>query len=373
MAYTYKHKTEKMESALHINGRRYTGKELELYAMELKEPSRADWERELGAFLVQWLSPGAQITVSTSGSTGAPKQILLDKTAMIESAMATGKYFQLQKGNSALLCLSTAYIAGMMMVVRAMVLELELYSVPPYAHPLEHLDANRKINFTAMVPAQVQQALEEPMQRERLSAIGILLIGGAPVNPGLEDELQQVDCQAFLSYGMTETITHIAVRRINGSDRTEVYQALPGVSLSCDERSCLVISAPRISKTNIITNDLVELLSFGRFRWLGRADHIINTGGFKLLPEQVEKKLAGILPCPFFIASLPDERLGELPVLILEIEGISEADSHNLLGRISQVLERRELPRKLLYVPEFSRTASGKTDRQASLKRARQA
>ena len=313
-------------------------------------------EKEVGRFFLEWFSEGKRICVQTSGSTGSPKKVALEKEFMINSALATGKYFQLQPGNSALLCLSSQHIAGKMMLVRAMVLGLELDVVAPNAFPLQ--GKNTSFDFVAMVPLQVQNSIDQ------LEQINHLIIGGAPVSKSLRSILSNKLNRIYETYGMTETITHIAVKRITNISESyqNYFEVLPGVQIQKDERDCLVIKAPHISKETISTNDIVEIKDEHYFKWIGRFDTIINSGGIKLVPEQIEEKLSSHLNSRFFITGLPDEEFGEKVVLFIEGNGQQPEEIREQLLMIDS-LHKYEVPKDIFYIKNFVETASGKINR----------
>ncbi|MEL6976647.1 MAG: O-succinylbenzoic acid--CoA ligase, partial [Bacteroidota bacterium] len=171
--------------------------------------------------------------------------------------------------------------------------------------------------------------------------------------------------KAFETYGMTETITHIAFRSLNGQTE-KVFQTLPQVTVSADARGCLVINAPRISSELIVTNDLVELVSENQFKWLGRIDSVINSGGVKIIPEKVESTLANHLTQRFFITGVPDPTLGQKVVLVVEGAALSDKQSEHLKSSF-QKLEKFERPKDIVFVPKFLETGTGKVQRSQTL------
>ena len=308
-----------------------------------------DFEKPVGNFLLDWFDYKSYIEMETSGSTGAPKTISISKQAMVDSALATGDFFNLQPGNKALQCLPVKYVAGKMMLVRAMILGLDLEFVAPSSHPLDHNEID--FDFVAMVPLQAQNSISQ------LKKVKKLIIGGAAVNKTLEKQLLKLPTKVYETYGMTETITHIAARKLG----EKAFTVLPYVSVSFDDRNCLVIHAPRISPEVIITNDIVELLDENQFIFLGRMDNIINSGGIKLIPEQIEKKLVGKISQRFFIASKPDDELGEKVVLVIE------SDKHELDVSIYESLDKYEKPKEIIFIPKFLDTVTGKIMRNETL------
>ncbi len=307
-------------------------------------------------FLFDWFTL-ENITVQTSGSTGKPKAIKLKIAFMVNSALATGKFFDLPKNTTALLCLSPNYIAGKMMLVRALTLGWKLDVVALSSFPLRGI--KKQYDFCAMVPMQVQNSLD------KLRLINKIIIGGGVVSKELKSKLQKCSTQVFVTYGMTETITHIAVKRLNKTSQVfktcEVYKTLPDVYIYIDQRNCLVIEAPKISDELIITNDVIQLVSDVQFEWLGRFDNVINSGGVKLHPEKIEEKLSKIIKERFFVAGIFDAILGEKLVLIIE----SEKQKINL--KEIQNLSKYELPKEIYFIKQFIETATKKIQREKTL------
>ena len=308
-----------------------------------------DFEKPVGDFLLDWFDSKSYIEMQTSGTTGTPKTISVHKQAMVDSALATGDFFDINPGNKALQCLPVKYVAGKMMLVRAMILGLDLEFVAPNSHPMKNNEIN--FDFVAMVPLQAQNSLSE------LKNVKKMIVGGAAVSKTLEEQLLKLPTEVFETYGMTETITHIAARRLG----EKAFTVLPNVTISYDERNCLVIHAPRISPEVIITNDIVELINENQFIFLGRMDNIINSGGIKLIPEQIEEKLSGKISQRFFIASKPDAELGEKVILVIE------GDIRNFDETLYEELDKYEKPKEVLFISKFKETASGKILRKESI------
>lgn len=341
-----------------LNGQYYSREDLRGLGYDLVKEGN-EYEKALGDFILDWVSDAPDLHVMTSGSTGKPKRIRLQKDRMVNSALATGAYFDLQPGEKALHCLPARYIAGKMMLVRAIVLGLELYYTDPSNTPLLNFPGH-KFAFAAMVPSQVMHSLEE------LRRVDDLIIGGAPVNQSLRDALQDSGSRAFETFGMTETITHIALRRINPRDGgAQPFQTLPGVKVSKDDRGCLLIEAPAILDKTLTTNDLVELHSETHFSWKGRIDNVINSGGVKISPEEVEAALAPHIEQDFFLAGVPHPELGEAVILITS-GNEPEWDLPSLLER-SKGLDKYHRPKRHLHTAEFQYTPNGKLDRQATI------
>jgi O-succinylbenzoic acid--CoA ligase len=341
-----------MHASFTLNGLHFDSVEELLGFAKKLETEGEDFEISIGKFIQKWLNSKDSIKVKTSGSTGRSKKVRITKEHMINSAKATGAYFNLGEKTSALLCLSAKYIGGKMMLVRAMVLGWDLHIVSPEKDALTQYDNN--YDFVAMVPYQLYHSIHA------LKKVKKLIVGGGAVSKELEAKVQDIPTQIFATYGMTETLSHIAVRRINGPYKTEIYKALPNVRFSTDGRECLVIQAPTIEDDLIITNDLIDLISPTEFKWLGRYDNVINSGGFKILPEKIEEKLSGFIKLPFIIASEKDEELGERVILILE------NDAKHLVPNYSEAfasLEGYERPKKIYTISKFPFTETEKIKR----------
>lgn len=314
-------------------------------------------------FCGEWLSGKTEFIVHTSGSTGAPKPIVVKRSQMQASATQTQKALGLNKGDTALICLSTNHIAGKMMLVRTMEIGLQAIVVEPCSNPFAQYDLDHSFDFIALVPLQMEAILASS-QCELLNSAKAIIIGGSPVSAALEQNIQKITSPVYHTYGMTETVSHIALRRINGVNRSEEYEALEETHLSCDDRGCLVINSSVTDDLDVITNDLVDLTN-NRFKWLGRVDRIINSGGVKINPEVVEKVvedcfLSEEVDRSFYVIGIDHETLGQEVSLI--IEG-AEFDTDALRGVISHKLSRFEIPRRIDFVNEFSYTPTGKIDR----------
>lgn len=328
----------------------------------------------LEEFLAEWNADGDTVMVHTSGSTGKPKPMLVEKERMRASARLTCRYLQLPPGSSALLCMPLDYIAGKMMVVRAVTCGLRLISVTPSGHPLASLE--QAPDFAAMVPMQVYNSLQVPAERRLLSQIRHLIIGGGAIDQALEHTLRSFPNNIWSTYGMTETLSHVALRLLSGSQASEWYTPLSGVTVSADHRGCLVVDAPMVCARPLHTNDMVEMHPDGnRFRILGRIDNVVDSGGIKIQIEEVEQRLLPLLPCPFMIIKVSDPKFGEAMALLIQTDQASSdqassASSPECASLVSEVSEicRRELPRywqpsHYIAVPSLPLTDTGKPAR----------
>ena len=341
-------------------------------------------------FFSEWNNDSDRVLVHTSGSTGKPKPMMVEKKRMLNSARITCDFLGLKPGDSALLCMSLDYIAGKMLVVRSIERHLHLISVSPSGHPLKNIDlkdvngkdVNGEITFAAMVPMQVYNTLQVPEERERLTHIRHLIIGGGAIDASLEKELQALpgNIAIWSTYGMTETLSHIALRRINGAEASEWYQPFDSVKISQTDEGCLVIDAPLVCAETLVTNDIVEIEPYiynkvekTRFRIKGRKDNVICSGGIKIQIEEVEEFLKPHLEKPFMLAKKKDEKFGEIAVLLTEDENLKkvEATIRRLLSGKSDDSNKSSeskshkywIPREYLHVDHLPFTETGKPKR----------
>jgi O-succinylbenzoic acid--CoA ligase len=279
---------------------------------------------------------------------------------MAQSALLTCTFLGLRKGDRALLCMPLQYIGAKMMIARTLTAGLELTVCPPSGHPLKETEG--PFRLVAMVPLQVYNSLQTPVEKARLMQTEILLLGGSPIPPELEKELSRFPNPVYATYGMTETLSHIALRRLNGPDASPYYRPLPTVGLSLSEENTLVIEAPFVAGSPLVTHDVAELLPNGCFRILGRKDNVVNSGGIKLQIETLEEKLAPHLPVPFAITAVPDPQLGEAVALLIE-KGAYPLEQ--IRKTLPLALSPYERPRHILPIASIPRTENGKVNRPA--------
>ena len=316
---------------------------------------------DLTQFLAEWHDDSSTLLVHTSGSTGNPKPMLVEKRRMEASAEITCRFLGLHRGGTALLCMTLDYIAGKMMVVRTLTQNMHLVSVAPVGHPLQHPLPTETIDLAAMVPLQVWSTLQVAEERQRLLQIRHLLIGGGAVSDELAEALQDLPNYIWSTYGMTETLSHIALRRLNGATRSDWYTPFDGVHVSLNDDGCLVIDAPAVHDGPLTTNDMAELKD-GRFRILGRKDNVICSGGIKVQTEEVERLLHPHLPAPFMITKAPDVKLGERIVLLTESSDLSA-----IRQICQQQLPKYWQPRQYIHVTNIPLTETGKPARAVAL------
>lgn len=340
------------QESIQLNGTLISSSNIQEQRNELAMSN--SWQNDIFTFLENWFDDSEHILTHTSGSTGQPKEIHLSKNVMRNSAFMTNSFFNLVSTKTALLCLPASYIAGKMMLVRAIIGGYNLISVEPSANPFETI--TQAIDFTAITPYQLIYSANTLKQVQ----IQHCIVGGGHVSAKMEELVATCSTLFYETYGMTETASHIALRCFNGKNKSNYFKALNGVSIRQDERNCLAILAPHLLEKEIITNDIVELRNDNEFRWLGRADSVINSGGIKIHPEQVEKKLESFLNDAFFISSLPDEILEHKIVLIIESDKFSAEKERELLINLKNAVSKYEMPKCILYSTHFERSTSNK-------------
>lgn len=323
--------------------------------------SFSDFESETISFIEAWLSDQQTFLLKTSGSTGAPKEITLTRQQLATSAHRTINKLKLSEKNTALVCLDTKYIAGKMMLVRALEANMKIIAVEPSSNPIK--DLNEQANFAAFVPLQLDEIFKDKGSIETLNRFQSIIIGGAAVSYSLLEKIKLLSCDVYATYGMTETVSHIALQKLNGADAQDSFEVFPDIKINVDERDCLVIELPGFREP-IITNDLVKIIDDSHFKILGRYDNIINSGGVKLIPETIEKKLSSLLNQSLFVAGVNDDRLGQKLVLI--VEGKEVPDLSTL---VKQSLSTYEVPKEIIYVTAFIRTETQKINRQKTLEK----
>lgn len=321
---------------------------------------RSDFEKKIINFIADWQSNVTSYSFHTSGSTGTPKTIRLSKQQMTASAEATVSVLGLVPGQTSLLCINPDFIGGKMMIVRALLNRMNLIAVPPSSNPLLSIDA--PVHFTAMVPLQVKTVLKYAATGKKLNRIGKLLIGGAPADGALRRQLKTLDTEVYSTYGMTETASHVALENLSRHGEEGCFTALPNVHLSVDARNCLVINAPMTGDVDVVTNDVVTLVNPQQFGWLGRYDNVINSGGIKIHPEQLEKRIMQVLRSHhfdnrLFVTAKKDERLGQKVVLVMEGNALP---TDRIRAILKASLDNYTTPREIVVVEKFQETATGK-------------
>lgn len=347
---------DRQQQRLLLEGKEYAPEDISrLVAEGAGNCPPALWDLYL--FLNEWFDASPVITVHTSGSTGVPKGLVVRKDRMMQSARLTCEFLNLQAGDTALLCMNLRYIGAMMMVVRSLVAGLNLVVRPASGHPLS--DVEVPLKFAAMVPLQVYNTLRVPAERKRLEHTDILIIGGGAVDDSLEAELKTIPIAAYSTYGMTETLSHIALRRLNGEAASKCYYPFPSVELSLSAENTLIVKAPLICDDVLQTNDIACLCSDGGFTIAGRKDNVINSGGIKIQAEEMENRLQPFIPVPFAVTAVPDPRLGQALTLLIA----GKPDIKELENKLQAMLETYYRPKHIFITELIPQTENGKIDR----------
>ncbi|MBS1977697.1 MAG: AMP-binding protein [Bacteroidetes bacterium] len=318
-------------------------------------------------FLLDWERGAESFTFHTSGSTGAPKEISFRRSQLLASAQLTIDALQLKAGETALVCLDSRFVAGALMLVRGLTANMNLVVLEPAGNPFR--DYSGPCDFVALVPYQLLQILNEVP--EKINKVRNIIIGGAPIEPALQDRLKALSGNVYATYGMTETITHVALQKLNGSAAPDYFEGLPGIHFEVDERNCLKIHAPHLTET-VVTNDIVYLLDSRRFRWLGRYDNVINTGGVKVQKEELETILSGILSelgvrNRYFVDSVEDASLGRKVILVIEGNSLAPELEEGIRLKVASKKGRYHVPKSILYSQSFFETPTQKIDRRRTL------
>ena len=334
--------------------------------IQTQSPPEHPYFCEAYDFMIAWLHGKEEFTLHTSGSTGTPKDILIRRSQLTSSALMTGAALDVQKGTRALVCLNIGYIAGIMMLVRGMELGWELSIIEPSSNPLLNFE-EPDFDFVAMVPLQLSTCLSDEMTGNQVNNLGKILLGGAPVGIHLQKQIDLLTVPVYQSYGMTETVSHVALRKLNGSAGENDYNVLPGITFGLDERGCLFFSGAVTNEEKIQTNDLAKITSENTFTWLGRVDNVINSGGVKIILDKVDEVVAEVLydsgyENNFFSWFAADEKLGQKLILIIQ-KSEENIAVELLLDEIRKRISTYETPKHVYFVKEFIKTPTDKIDK----------
>ena len=349
---------------LYINGRKVSYQDIKKKSFS----ALSEYENKVLDFCSEWLNEKNDFAIHTSGSTGFPKQIKITRDQMQKSAAMTARALKLQAGYKSLLCLNAEFIAGMMMIVRSFEMGMEMYIVPPSSNPLQTFSPDTRFDFTALVPLQLQTILEVcPDKKIILDHMKGILIGGAGISIPLEHKIQDISAPVYHTFGMTETISHIALKKLNGPDKENCFTAFDDVILTKDERGCLVIVSP-LTEYPVITNDIILFENIKQFKWIGRSDNVINSAGMKIFPEKIEGEITSIfyelnIQNRFFIFGKSDPKFGKVVTLAIEGSAFADDVTEEIKTQFNKKLTRYDMPKEIIYFEKFRETATGKIDR----------
>ncbi len=334
-----------------IQGQHFTRETLASHCAKKLNGAPSNFKRGIWEFILFWLGEDESFIMRTSGSTGESKEFAISKRWMESSAETTAMALGIKPEMKAFLCIPSRYTGGLMMIARSLHLGLDLYFQEPSSRP----SPNDNMDFTALVPLQLETLLSE---KNSLSKLGVMIIGGAPISAQLSEKIKDLSYPIYATYGMTETVSHVALKRMTGDSRSSAFHTLPGVSISSDKEGRLNIQVSHFDNHLIQTNDIVEIMDCNSFKWIGRADNIINSGGIKIRPEELEALIAPLLPLPFFIHKKEHKRLGQQTVLC--IEGNVEHTEKELLDSVRKACGQRRSPKEIYQYTSFIRTETGK-------------
>lgn len=344
------------------------GKKVDLKNIHQITPS-TDFEEDVLGFIHDWQSGQTEFLQQTSGSTGAPKMIELTRAQMMASALLTINTLALSPDQNSLLCLSPQYIGGKMMIVRSLLNKMNLIVVEPSSNPFINVD--NIIHFAALTPMQMQQSLNNDESFKKVRSINNIILGGGPVSYALANKIDRaMQGACYSTYGMTETSSHIALKKLNGTDKSSYFTCFEDIEINLDERDCLTINGSVTNFETIITNDRVNLINANQFEWLGRIDNVINSGGIKIQSEKVERIIERYFnengfSNRFFVTGQPDELLGQKVVLFVEKEGNTPEET--VLSELKGQLPAYHVPKEILFVDQFIETPNGKINRRATV------
>ncbi len=321
------------------------------------------------SFIRDWVNQQEHFEFQSSGSTGTPKKITISRKQILSSVALTREFLDLRSREKALVCLDAAYVATKMMLARCLVVDMDVVLIPPMSNPLEQLAT--PVDFASFVPLQIE-AMLQANQTKQLSSIKNVLIGGAPLEADIASAIHSLPNNIYLTYGMTETVSHVALRLLSKDSTTRNFTTLKGITIGTNSEGCLTIKGSVTDQQLLETTDLVEIKSETAFCWLGRKDNIINSGGIKLVPEQIETELHPILhqshiPEDFFVAGMPDASLGQKLTLFLEAEKITADQENELITRCKKTLPKYHVPKMVICLKSFTRTPSGKINRKETI------
>jgi len=339
--------------------------------LQTEDPPQHPYFRQAYDFMISWKGGREEFILHTSGSTGVPKDIFVTRNQLRSSALMTGAVLDLPVGTKALVCLNVKYIAGIMMLVRGMELGWELSIIEPLSNPLQEFESDISFDFVAMVPLQLAACLADDISKHKVSNLGKILLGGAPVGISLQKQIDLLNIPVYQSYGMTETVSHIALKKLNCPEAENDYTVLPGVKFGLDERGCLFVQGAVTNEEKIQTNDLAEITSEKTFNWLGRIDNVINSGGVKVFLDNVDQVIAAIFyeqgwADSYFSWFEEDGKLGQKLILVIE-NPHQEISVQFLLEEIRKRISAYETPKHVYFVDKFKKTPTDKIDKRRTV------
>ena len=329
------------------------------WMLKIQKSISEEWQFEIFDFLGDWFSGKTRFEIKTSGTTGSPKIESFAREAFISSAQITINTFDLTKGDTLLMCLPMHFVAGKMMLIRAIVGRMKILAVQPSLNPVK--DLINPVAFAAFTPHQLQTILN--INPDKMDLIEQAIIGGSPVSSELKNKIVSLKTELFETFGMSETLTHVAIKAINGTNKSEYFKVLKGFNLKVDENSRLIIDADHLKNSPLLTSDIVEMIDHDKFKWLGRSDDVINSGGIKLFPTSIENRISTQIDRNFIIGKRSDENFGEVVILFIEGEPFNKNRLVELSNELTKLLDKFEIPKEIIFKTEFPRNKNGKVIR----------
>ena len=318
-----------------------------------------DWQVEIFDFLGEWFSGKTRFEIKTSGTTGSPKIESFSREAFITSAQITINTFDLAKGDTLLMCLPMHFVAGKMMLIRAIIGRMKIRAIQPSLNPVK--DLIYPVEFAAFTPHQLNTILK--INPNKMGLIEKAIIGGSPVSSELKNQLGDFKTKLFETFGMSETLTHVAIKAINGTSKSDYFKVLKGFNINVDENNRLIIEADHLKNSPLLTSDIVEMIDSENYRWLGRSDDVINSGGIKLFPVSIENRISAQIDREIIIGKRSDENFGEVVILFIEGEPFNENRLAELNIELTKLLDKFEVPKEIIFKTEFPRNKNGKVIR----------
>jgi O-succinylbenzoic acid--CoA ligase len=350
-------------SVVHVHLHSYTFEQIKLGGAALINDSL---HQHSFVLIQQWLNGAELFTFHTSGSTGAPKPIQLQRSQLLASAQGTIEALGLTSQEHVLVCMNTQFIGGAMLLIRALMLNAEITLMEPNSHPLSLIETNHPFTLASFAPLQVFPLMSNQHQEhEKLNRFNHILVGGAPIDVALEDLLASLSTRIYHTYGMTETVSHIALKQLGTNP---YYTVLNQVQIKTDAQHCLMICCEATNNQWIQTKDVVELHNTKQFSILGRLDDVINSGGIKIWPQQIEVAIRTVLGSNITnvcVLGMPDVQLGQKVVALLE--GNTQIDTEALKKALSKNLTRYQIPKHFYSLKAFLYTPTGKIDKTKTL------
>lgn len=320
--------------------------------------AKEEWVLPIQELVRDFESDDFEMILTSSGTTGVPKEFRFSKKQVIASAYRTLKTFGLRKGMKAMLPISSHYVGGKMMIIRSILGEIDLLLLEPSRSPLKNVEGF--FDFAPMVPLQVLNSSEEDLTRLKK-----VIIGGASVSSLLQEKIRKIESVDFFEvFGMSETLSNFSFRDLR--NEKSFFSLQDGVEIRVDERSCLMVSVEGVTDGFLSTNDVVDLKN-GGFEWKGRFDFVVNSGGVKLFPEQLEAALNDFLNQGDKVVFYGVQSSDYGQELVGFYYGDLESSISEMESRLVSLFGKYAKPRFWRRILDLKFTSSGKFDRVSTI------